>query len=552
MRRLLLCSLVAGFSAGHATLAAPLPSRADYLLTTPAAPVQGVGTGLTASYFTNGTLAGAPVLRRVDPSLDFHWEKQSPAPNLPADNFSVRWEGQLASPGTGNYRFVARTDDEVRLWINGKLVLDTFNGKKKNGEGSAALAAGEKATIKLEFAEADGDAHLQLLWAGPGQAPQLIPTTYLYPLEGPGMPVATPAAPAPAPAPLAKPVAKASKEVDKAENKAAKAEAKAEDKADEAKAKVAKAESKADKASAKVAQAEAKAKADEARAQASEAKAQAKADEAKAKADAAAAAEAATKIEPGVYVLTSRTTGKPLEVVDPARPNSRAYQDAGVALAGGRSGAPQWRIESLGNGFYRLLVPGNNKVLEVLGSSTSNGTPMNVWTYYSGNNQLWSIEPTEGGYYKLLAKHSKKALSVRDSVDGAVQWRYSGKESQMWKLSPVPDEEPAPLLMAGARPGVGAHKMSIYPNPSNGVVQLRYELPEEIPMGWVLYNQNGAPVRVSDYRRQKAGAHHQTLDFTGLPPGDYNLRMTVGTVTTREQLQLRKQRPAEAPAPTGE
>ena len=82
--------------------------------------------------------------------------------------------------------------------------------------------------------------------------------------------------------------------------------------------------------------------------------------------------------------------------------------------------------------------------------------------------------------------------------------------------------------------------------------ELRYELPEAIPMGWVLYNQNGAPVRVSDYRRQNAGAHHQTLDFTGLPPGDYNLRMTVGTVTTREQLQLRKQRPADAPAPAGE
>lgn len=544
MRRLLLCSLVAGCSSGYATLAATAPRPVpDVILTSPAAPSQGVGvgTGLTASYFTNGTLAGAPVLRRVDPSLDFRWNMGVPAPGLPQDNFSVRWEGQLASPGTGNYRFVARTDDEVRLWINGKLVLDTFNGKKKNGEGSAPLAAGEKATIKLEFAEADGDAHLQLLWAGPGQAPQLIPTSYLYPLEGPGMPVAAPVAAAPAAAPTYKPVAKASKEVDKAENKAAKAEAKAEDKVDDAKAKVAKAENKADKASAKVAQAEAKAKADEAKA------AKAAADE-----KAAAAAEAAAQVEPGVYVLTSRTTGKPLEVVDPARPNSRAYQAAGLVATDAYKGAPQWRVESLGNGFYRLLVPGNNKVLEVLGSSTSNGTPMNVWTYYSGNNQLWRIEPTGGGYYKLLAKHSNKALSVRDSVDGAVQWRYSGKESQMWKLTPVQEETPAPLIMAGARPGVGANKMSIYPNPSNGVVQLRYELPEAIPMGWVLYNQSGAPVRVSDYRRQPAGLHHQTLDFTALPPGDYNLRMTVGTVTTREQLQLRKQRPAEAPVPTGE
>jgi hypothetical protein len=528
--------LVAGLSSGNANLAEAAFSRPDQPEW-----VQGAGTGLTASYFTNGTLAGAPVLRRVDPSIDFRWGKAGPAVGLPEDNFSVRWEGLLAAPGTGSYRFFARTDDEVRLWINGKLVLDTFNGKKKNGEGTAALASGEKASIKLEFAEADGDAHLQLQWAGPGQTPQLIPTSYLYPLSGPGMPEATPAPAAPAPA-APKPVAKAEAEVDKAETKVAKAEAKAETKVDKAESKIAKAEAKADKASAKVEQAEKAAKAAEA----------AKAAKA-AEAAAAAASAAPTTVEPGVYVLTSRVTGKPLEVLDPSRPNSRAYQAAGVTVSERlTANVPQWRIESLGNGYYRLLVPGNNKVLEVLGSSTSNGASMNVWTYYSGNNQLWRIEPTDNGYYKLLAKHSNKALSVRDSLEGIVQWRYSGKEGQMWKLTPVPEEAPAPLIMAGARPGVGANKMSLYPNPSNGVVQLRYELPEAIPMGWVLYNQSGAPVRVSDYRRQPAGAHHQTLDFTSLPPGDYNLRLTVGTVTTREQLQLRKQRPAEAPAPPTE
>lgn len=581
VRRLLLCSLVAGICSGNATPSAASASLPACFASLPAGlpgPNQGVGvgTGLTASYFTNGSLAGAPALRRVDVTLDFRWALAGPGWGLPQDNFSVRWEGLLAAPGTGNYRFVARTDDEVRLTINGRVVLDTFGGKKKNGEGSAALASGEKATIKLEFAESDGEAHLQLMWAGPGQSPQLIPTSYLYPLEGPGMPVADPVA-APAPAPVyAKPVAKAGSEVDKAEAKIAKAGAKAEDKVEKAEAKVAKAEDKADKASAKVIEAEAKAAAkaaaeakaaaaaqakaeSEAQAKAAtEARAQAKAAakaeaEAKAKAAAQAKADAAAPdapatVEPGVYILTSRTTGKPLEVFDPARPNSRAYQAAGLTATDTRTQAPQWRIESLGNGYYRLLVPGNNKVLEVLGSATSNGTPMNVWPYYSGNNQLWRIEPTENGYYKLLAKHSNKALSVRDSVDGVVQWRYSGKEGQMWKLTPAPDEAPAPLLMAGARPGVGANKMSVYPNPSNGVVQLRYELPESTPMGWVLYNQNGAPVRVSDYRRQPAGQHHQTLDFTGLPAGDYNLRMTVGTVTTREQLQLRKVRPADAPA----
>ncbi|WP_167856953.1 PA14 domain-containing protein [Hymenobacter aquaticus] len=524
---------------------------------------------MTGTYFANGTMAGAPVLRRVDAAMDFNWGKQSPGPGLPADNFSVRWEGLLAAPGTGSYRFVAKTGDEVRLWINGKKILDTWKGTSGGvlSNGNVGLAAGEKTTIKIEFAEGEGDAQFQLLWAPPGQAPQLIPTTSLYPLGSPTTPDPPGTAPAPKPV-AAKPTPKPAAAKPAAPAKPV-AVAKAEVAPKPAKAPAVSPEQAAAKAAAA---AEAKAAAAKAKAAADKAKAEAKATEAKAKADKAAAkaaaeAEAKAKkdqqpepLAPGVYVLTSRTTGKPLEVIDPYRPNSQAYQPEAVGAAAGsaalaRSTAPQWKIESLGGGFYRLVVPGNNRVLEVLGSSTSNGADLDLWPYYSGNNQAWRIEPTEGGFYKLLAKHSNKALTAKDSANttdsGTIhQWRFSGRENQMWKLQPVQAEEPTAAAMAGSKPGVGAHKMSIYPNPSNGVVQLRYELPEEIPMGWVLYNQSGAPVRVSDYRRQPAGPHHQTLDFTGLPAGDYNLRMTVGTVTTREQLQLRSPK-AVVPTPSG-
>ncbi|TGE23080.1 RICIN domain-containing protein [Hymenobacter metallicola] len=572
MRCLILCSLVAGLSAGTTTLAPPANATAlvagdPRVLRPTLPPVQNAGTGLTGSYFASGSLAGATVLRRVDPALDFNWGQGSPGPGLPNDNFSARWEGLVAAAATGSYRFVAKTNDAVRLWVNGKKIIDTFDGGKLGAQGSAGvgLAAGEKTTIKVEFAEGEGDAMFQLMWAPPGQSPQLIPSTSLYPLGSPTTPDppgSTPpavakAAVAPKPAPV-------------------KAAAKVEPKPRPAKAPVAAAPAKpavktptaeeeaalAAKAAAKAA--EAQAKTDKL---AAEAKAKADKQAAKAAADALAKAEKARQeepmkpLDPGVYVLTSRTTGKPLEVVDPYRPNSQAYQPAaigagGVAAPTTRNTAPQWRIESLGGGYYRLMVPGNNRVLEVLGSSTSNGADLDLWPYYSGNNQAWRIEPAgPQGYYKLVAKHSNKALTAKDSAnvatEGAIhQWRDNGRENQMWKLEPIKGEEPALTAMAGSKPGVGAHKMSIYPNPSNGVVQLRYELPEEIPMGWVLYNQSGAPVRVSDYRRQPSGPHHQTLDFTGLPAGDYNLRMTVGTVTTREQLQLRSPKPS-VPTPSG-
>ncbi|GAA4374845.1 hypothetical protein GCM10023186_06780 [Hymenobacter koreensis] len=528
-------------------------------------PVQTPGNGLSGSYFTNGSLAGAPALRRVDAAIDFQWGQGAPAAGLPADNFSVRWEGQLAAPSTGSYRFIAQSGDEVRLWINGKKVLDTWQGSKGGfvAGGSVGLAAGEKTSIRLEYTDAEGDAQLQLMWVPPGQAAQLIPTTYLFPLGAPATPAPVAAAtPAPTPAPAAPaPVAPATptpaepaKAVAATPQPAApkpeprkKTPKPATPKPEQAKAVAAKPAEPTSVAAqpAPVAQ-PAPATPTPAPAATEPETAQAAVEEAPGK-----PVELPAESQAAVYILTSRSSRKPLEVVDPSRPNSRAYQPVvGAApVKTARNAAPQWRIESIGNGFYRLVVPGNNKVLEVLGSATNNGAPLNLWTYYSGNNQVWRIEPAEHGYFKLVAKHSKKALTDKDSIEGGLQqWRYNGNANQQWKLEAVQEEELPPLAASVGRPGLGLHKMSLYPNPSNGVVQLSYQLPEPTPVGWVLYDQRGSAVRVSDYRRRPAGGHHQTLEFTGLPAGDYYLHLTVGTATTKQSLFIRKPA-AEAAAP---
>lgn len=537
MRYLLLCSAL-GLSLASSLQAAELPAAAARLASNATRlPVQGWGTGLTASYFNNGSLAGAPVLKRQDAVVDFRWGTAAPAPELPADNFSVRWEGLLAAPGTGRYRFVAATTDEVRLWVNGKKVLDTWDGRKPTNvdDPTVTLAAGEKVTIKLEYNDAEGNAGIQLQWAGPGQSPQLIPTGNLYPLGSPltrdpagpppvakakAVPTPTAAAvaakaaaatPATKPTAAAKPAAKPAAPAAKPATKpAAKAVAQA-----------------APKPVEKVVKPPKPAK-------------PAKAPE----------AEPALPADlSGLYTLTVRSTGQPLKV-EQGRPATRAEQLAAEA-AGQKDVAPQWRIEPAGEGLYRLVLPGSNKVLEVLGSSTSNGAPLSVWTYYSGYNQRWKIEEAEKGYYKLTPHHvRKKVLTYGDTLDGGLQQqRYTGEPNQQWKLIAVKEvEEKLPAAAANA-PSVGDNKMSVYPNPSNGVLQMAYNLPEAKPLGWVLYNQNGVAVRVSDYRKQAAGAHHQTLDFTTLPAGDYYLSLTVGITNTRQLISIR--RPGvDAPAPS--
>ncbi len=73
--------------------------------------------GLQASYYPNKTLSGRPVLRRTDATVDFFWGTGTPSPDLPGD-FSVRWNGLLNVPTTGDYTFTLEADDGVRLTID--------------------------------------------------------------------------------------------------------------------------------------------------------------------------------------------------------------------------------------------------------------------------------------------------------------------------------------------------------------------------------------------------------------------------------------------------
>jgi len=40
------------------------------------------------------------------------------------DNFSVRWTGKLTPKKTDTYELGATADDGVRIWLNGKLIVD--------------------------------------------------------------------------------------------------------------------------------------------------------------------------------------------------------------------------------------------------------------------------------------------------------------------------------------------------------------------------------------------------------------------------------------------
>ena len=146
----------------------------------------GTGSGLHARYFPNETLSGVPSVERIDSSIGFDWGGAGPAPALPVDGFSARWTGYIEPRVSGGLTITARTDDGVRVWLDGKLVIDAWQ-LRAAADSSIWIEAelGRRYAVKVEYYEHLGSAVSQLLWQEAGGTRVVIPSAYLYPDPNP-------------------------------------------------------------------------------------------------------------------------------------------------------------------------------------------------------------------------------------------------------------------------------------------------------------------------------------------------------------------------------
>ncbi len=111
----------------------------------------------TAKYYDNPTFSGSPVLTRQDPQINFAWGDGSPDPAVPVNSFSARWT-KTQWFGAGRYKFTAFADDGVRLFIDGKRVINQWQGPV-NTQFNYTVDLGEgKHQIKMEYVEFGGGA----------------------------------------------------------------------------------------------------------------------------------------------------------------------------------------------------------------------------------------------------------------------------------------------------------------------------------------------------------------------------------------------------------
>lgn len=140
------------------------------------------GTGLRGEYYS-GVNFDAPVLARTDATVNFDWGTESPAAGLPADNYSVRWTGQVQPRYSEEYTFHTSTDDGVRLWVNGELLFSDWRdqGGEDEQTGRIQLQAGQRYDIRMEYYEHGGLALARLMWSSQSQPKEIIPQSQLYP-----------------------------------------------------------------------------------------------------------------------------------------------------------------------------------------------------------------------------------------------------------------------------------------------------------------------------------------------------------------------------------
>lgn len=160
-------------------------SRDDYIVNL-ASKVDKTATvqakGLRAQYFNNISLTGGADLIRNDSKIDFNWHQNSPAVGIQKDLFSVRWTGTIKPLYSERYTFISSSDDGVRVWIGGRLIIDSW--KKQSGdsrEGSILLKAGTPYDIKVEYYEDHGNASIGLQWKSASQKQGVIPPSALTP-----------------------------------------------------------------------------------------------------------------------------------------------------------------------------------------------------------------------------------------------------------------------------------------------------------------------------------------------------------------------------------
>ncbi|MGV3720938.1 MAG: DUF1592 domain-containing protein, partial [Actinomycetota bacterium] len=166
--------------------------------------------GLRGEYYKTRPRRGERILERVDPEVKFDFGIAGALPEQDDPyQFSMRWDGSVLAPETGEYEIILRCEHAVRLWINNARtpLIDALvkSGSDNEYRASITLLGGRYYPLQLEFSKGvqgvndlkklkekpSAPATLTLEWKQPKRTAEVIPQRCLAPVSVPESYVAT-------------------------------------------------------------------------------------------------------------------------------------------------------------------------------------------------------------------------------------------------------------------------------------------------------------------------------------------------------------------------
>ncbi len=148
------------------------------------------GTNWIATFFNTATLSGTSTSATFPSGINANWGTGTPVDGngtaiagIPADNFSARFTS-TQNFVAGTYDFTLTYDDGARLFINGQLVVNDFNGGTLRSTVARVTLSEGVVSLVVEYVELVNTAAIQLSWTLVGSTTTAPTATSVPPATG--------------------------------------------------------------------------------------------------------------------------------------------------------------------------------------------------------------------------------------------------------------------------------------------------------------------------------------------------------------------------------
>ncbi|MCU7550176.1 DUF5110 domain-containing protein [Chitinophagaceae bacterium LB-8] len=127
---------------------------------------------LTATYSNNRNNPSEAILQRAETAINMEYLNDSkqilPAEFKPA-NGVVTWDGNIGSDFTGVHKFRFTYGGSIKVWMNGKLMIDRWRKAWNPAPAllDLSMQKGQKIPLKIEWIPEDRESYLSLKWLEP-------------------------------------------------------------------------------------------------------------------------------------------------------------------------------------------------------------------------------------------------------------------------------------------------------------------------------------------------------------------------------------------------